>query len=198
VGAVSAPLTLRAHRIANRCNATAWERYETHRARVTAALAGAAPADGRGRLVLLGAGNANDIDLDRLADRYAELLLVDLDEEALRRGMARISRAACARVKVAAPHDLSGVLGLLPRWGRHRPQPHELAAAVDAAVAANLRALGAEHDVVASCCVASQIGFGIFRATRDDKLDAALREPLATIHARTIAALLRPGGRALS
>ena len=60
--------------------------FAEHRARLTREIAERAPASGRGRLCLLGAGNANDVDLELLAKRFAEVHLVDLDRDAVGRG----------------------------------------------------------------------------------------------------------------
>src|SRR4051794_34316785 len=73
----------------NRVGRALWDRYAHHRAQVTAAiLALAPPADAPGgRLCLLGAGNGNDLGLEELCPRFAELHLVDIDPGALSRAV---------------------------------------------------------------------------------------------------------------
>src|SRR5262249_23472725 len=46
--------------------------FDEHRARLTREIGARAPAGGGGRLCLLGAGNAHDVDLGQLAARFAE------------------------------------------------------------------------------------------------------------------------------
>ena len=82
--------------------------FADHRARLTREIADRAPATGRGRLCLLGAGNANDVDLDALADRFAEIHLVDIDPVAVARAIARVQPARRAQIVAQAPVDASG------------------------------------------------------------------------------------------
>src|SRR5436190_15167601 len=91
----------RAEQKGNREVRDLWQRYAGHRQRVTAELL-ALPGD---RLCLLGAGNANDLDLEALAARFAEIHLVDLDPGALSRATGRQSPAARARLRSHAPVD---------------------------------------------------------------------------------------------
>ena len=62
--------------------------YAAHRAQVTRLLLEAG-GDSPERLCLLGAGNLNDLDLTALLGRYREVVLVDLDGDAIRRGLNR-------------------------------------------------------------------------------------------------------------
>jgi len=65
-----------------------WTAYANHRRTVTGHLAvGRAP--GCDRLCVLGAGNANDLELPILAVMCREVHLVDLDADALALGIAR-------------------------------------------------------------------------------------------------------------
>ena len=82
--------------------------FAGHRARLTAEIHARAPAGGAGRLCLLGAGNAGDVDLEALAADFAEVHLVDIDAEAVARAAARVSPRARGRIVLHAPVDLSG------------------------------------------------------------------------------------------
>jgi hypothetical protein len=69
--------------------------FAEHRGRLTREIAERAPAHGRGRLCLLGAGNANDVDLAALAARFAEIHLCDIDPERSRwRSRVALARRA--------------------------------------------------------------------------------------------------------
>src|SRR5439155_5330247 len=70
-----------------------WNLYAEHRRRLTSIASG-----GTGALCVLGAGNANALDLDLLATRFDRIHLVDLDAEALARAARRSSPAARAKL----------------------------------------------------------------------------------------------------
>jgi hypothetical protein len=78
------------HSQRNRLTRDNWSAFAPHRNRVTEMILNAA----RDRsadldqtrlptLCVLGAGNGNDIDFDKIADHYSEITLVDLDCDAL-------------------------------------------------------------------------------------------------------------------
>src|SRR5882672_99502 len=98
----------RAEQTANQDTRDLWERYRGHRERVTAAILALAPGGSAargGRLCLLGAGNANDLDLEALAARFDEVHLVDIDSAALARTTGRQSPAVRATLHAHAPVD---------------------------------------------------------------------------------------------
>ena len=59
-----------------------WQRFGSHRSKVMSLLRSAASPGSR--LGLLGAGNANDVDLNELTGLYRSIDLIDLDLAALR------------------------------------------------------------------------------------------------------------------
>ena len=169
-----------------------WERYRAHRERVTAEVLALAPPEG-GRLALLGAGNANDYDLEALSARYAEVHLVDLDPAALARATGRQSPGARARLRTHAPVDLSGLYRQLDR-GR----VPDFAALVSAGTAEVLRQLPGGFDVVASACVVSQMGWALEFLARDLEAPLAeLQQALLRVHLRTLLGLISANGAAL-
>ena len=186
----------RAEQRGNRDVRDLWECYRGHRQRVTAALlALARGGEGAGgRLCLLGAGNANDLDLEQLAARFDEIHLVDIDPGALSRATGRQTPAVRAKLRSHAPVDLSGLYHQLDR--------NKQLASADALVAAGtaevLRQLPAELDVVASCCVLSQMSWALenLAETAEAPL-AVLEQALLRIHLRTLLGLIRPTGTAL-
>ena len=106
---------LRAEQRGNKEIRDLWQRYQGHRQQVTAAILALAPASG-GRLCLLGAGNANDLDLEQLAGRFEEVHLVDIDAAALARASGRQTPAVRARLRSHAPVDVSGLYQQLATW----------------------------------------------------------------------------------
>ncbi|HYN95144.1 MAG TPA: hypothetical protein VES42_14950 [Pilimelia sp.] len=65
------------------------------------------------RLCLLGAGNLNDVDIGLLLSAFDEIVAVDLDGAAVRRGLARQGFMDDRRITTAAPVDVTGVYPLL-------------------------------------------------------------------------------------
>jgi hypothetical protein len=174
-----------------------WERFRDHRQRVTAEILALAPGrnDARGgRLCLLGAGNANDLDLEALAASFDEVHLVDIDPSSLSRATGRQSPAVRAKLRSHAPVDLSGLYHQIERTTQ-LPPPDEM---VTAGTAEVMRQLPSEFDVVASCCVLSQMSWALGHlASPDETLVPMLEQTLLRIHLRTILRLIRPEGAAL-
>ncbi|HEX3697910.1 MAG TPA: hypothetical protein VH374_21230 [Polyangia bacterium] len=187
----------RAEQNGNRETRDLWDLFRSHRQRVTAEILALAPGDNDasgGRLCLLGAGNANDLDLQALAARFDEIHLVDIDPGALSRATGRQSPAVRARLRSHAPVDLSGLYHQLERRSR-LPSTDEMVAAGTAAV---MRQLPSEFDVVASCCVLSQMSWALERlASTDGTRESTLEKALLRIHLRAILRMIRPTGAAL-
>jgi hypothetical protein len=167
-----------------------WQRYRGHRERLTAEILALGPAGGR--LCLLGAGNANDLDLEALAARFEEVHTVDLDPAALARARGRQTAATRARLRDHAPVDLSGLYHQLDR-----PRLPDADAVVTTGAAQVLRQLPTGFDVVASCCVLSQMSWALETLAAGKAPVEVLQQILLRIHLRTLAGLLKPGGAAL-
>jgi hypothetical protein len=196
-----------------------WELYRGHRERLTATIVRLrgemAGPEGEPTLVLLGAGNCNDVDLPILAGAFGQIHLVDIDGGAIERARQRQPAEIRGRIVTHAGVDLTGLLPRLDRWKSRLPDPATLEQAVAegaAEIAARLPA--GRADVAVSCCLMSQLGWSLDAAlahptapARDrgapaddpDAGGASLDLRLATIavHLRTLAALCRSGGAAL-
>jgi hypothetical protein len=173
-----------------------------HRERLTEVIFERAPPGGTGRLCLLGAGNANDVDLSRLAGAYQEIHLVDIDAEALGRARERLSETERARVFSHAPVELSGMFGDFDAWTGAAPRfaanRDELAQAARSAARAVASRLPGMFDTVASCCMLTQIQLSLRNLIGDrDRAFPTLRAAMNAIHVRVLTALIGPRGRAL-
>jgi hypothetical protein len=177
----------RAEQRGNREGRDFWERYASHRQRLTAEILALAPAGGR--LCLLGAGNANDVELPALTERFAEVHLVDIDPASLDRAKSRQSAEVRARLRSHAPVDLSGVYQQLDE-GR-LPSYEQM---VERGTASLLQRLPGGFDLVVSCCVISQMSWSLRRFAGDDQeLFAALEQAMVNVHLRSLVALAAPG-----
>jgi hypothetical protein len=187
----------RAEQSGNRDTRDHWDLFEGHRRRVTAEILALAPRGsdaGGGRLCLLGAGNANDLDLEALAARFDEVHLVDIDPGALSRATGRQSAKVRAKLRSHAPVDLSGLYHQLERRARLPSDD----AMVTAGTAEVVRQLPSEVDVVASCCVLSQMAWALERLVSPDGTRVPiLEQALLRIHLRAVLRTLRPTGAAL-
>lgn len=176
----------------------AWELYAPHRQRVTQLLLAAQPTTG-GRLCLLGAGNLNDLDLATLLAAFREIVLVDVDAVALRRGLSRQDFAEDSRFRVLAPVDVSGVFAELVQMANGEQDRDE---AIDSCLRtlAQLQGLGepVRYDVVASVGLLTQLIDGAIRSIGEShprfwELVLAIR----TQHLRLLLELTVPGGAAV-
>jgi hypothetical protein len=172
--------------------------FVDHRARVTQEILARAPADGRGRLCLLGAGNAIDVDLRALAARFSEVHLVDVDAEAVQGAQTRAPPAMAARLILHAPVDVSGVFEQLDKWAVTPPEARAFSQLVDDAVARVLAQLPGPFDVVVSCSLLTQMQLVLLQVVTDrNPRFGELRALLSRIHVRVLARLLGPAGVAL-
>jgi hypothetical protein len=175
-----------------------WRLYAQHRARFTDVVGASTAATG-GRLCILGAGACNDLDLARLAERFAEIHLVDLDGRALARAVARQEAPARGRLRRHGDVDLSGLSARrLARWRRAPPDAAELDEVAGAALDGVLARLPGPFDVVVSACVLTQMAFALRGALgeRHPALEAA-RHALMRTHLSTLVSLTDAGGAAL-
>jgi hypothetical protein len=171
-----------------------WDLYGEHRRRLTELVAAQGPAR---RLAVLGAGNANDLDLSALGGRFEELHLADLDAAALARAARRQEDATGARLVFHPARELSGLLDRLPAWRERAPDIEALARAAPSAAARVAAQLPGPFDVVVSDCLLSQIAWTCFRALGDGPLLMDVLDVALAAHLRALVALTRPGGRCL-
>ena len=174
-----------------------WNCFAAHRQRVTQLLLDAA-AGRAGELCVLGAGNCNDLDLNRLADSFTHIDLVDIDASAIAAGIGR-QAAAPSHVTVRAPIDVTGVANHLSAWTPELPAPAEQ---VDACIADAERAAlplkAGGYTVAASICLLSQLielialTLGPGHARFLDLITSIRRE-----HLRQLINLAMPGGTAV-
>jgi hypothetical protein len=167
--------------------------FATHRERLTREIRGRAPSGGRGRLCLLGVGNANDVELAELGRCFETIHLVDLDAEAVAGAVARVPASIRGRLVVHAPVELSGMFDRLEQ-GALPPLPD----LVSSAVARVIGGLPGPFDVVVSCALLTQLQLVLLQVVSDaHPRFEELRAGVSAIHVRTLAGLLAPAGVAL-
>ena len=175
-----------------------WALYAGHRARFSAELSACAPVNGW-RLCILGAGKCNDVDLERLAEVFSEIHLVDIDPPAVASAVARQSAEVRARLRLHVPVDLAGLTAKrLGKWQRKPPTRAELEQLETSTLAAVVARLPGPFDVVASACILTQLSFAVRQALgeRSPAL-SAVRFSVMLTHLRSLLALTRVGGTSL-
>lgn len=141
------------HRLitSNRASQGMWADYRRHRAQIMAVIQ---PYLQSASVCILGAGNCNDVRLRDVARRARQVVLVDIDEGAMRSGVRR--QAVRADNIALVRCDLTGSLELFNRWSRRPPSDQELDIAVDT-FGDRAPYLGHQFDLVLSMCVTSQL-----------------------------------------
>jgi hypothetical protein len=192
-----APL-LQTHRNFNRNSADLWDAFAGHREQVTAlVLAQAGARGGSGRLAVLGAGNANDLDLPRLVAAFSEVHLVDIDSEALGRARARQPAEVAAALRLHVPVDVTGALSQAASLRPSDP-PAAVERLAQQGLAAAEAALPGPFDVVLSTGLLGQIMHTCRLTLRADHPHLKpLAATLGVTHLQLLGRLTRPGGTAL-
>jgi hypothetical protein len=175
----------------NRQSATCWQQFADHRAHVTRL----AREAGGGRLAVLGAGNCNDLELPELSERFGQIHLIDIDDEAITRARSRQLPATAGSLVLRAPVDVSGAMPWLDELRTGRPTAAPIDALPELCVRNVVTAIGETFDAVVSACVLSQIMHTVGRVLGVDHPDLGrVRSALAVAHTRSLARLVRPGG----
>lgn len=163
----------------------------------TATDSSSAAASPSGRACLLGAGNCLDLDLPALAQRFAEVHLVDIDALALRAAVQAQPREVRARLVIHAPVDLSGLLDKLERWKRFEVTESELLEHHRRTALSLAQKLG-KFDVVLSGSFITQMQLSVLNGMGEQhQLFDAVRHVLAVTHLHSLYELTSPGGKAL-
>jgi hypothetical protein len=188
------PTLVDIHTRNNRETAGHWELYTEHRRHVSALI----ESQGAGEeLCILGAGNANGLDLPSFAAKFARVHLADLDAAALARAAERQAPATREKLVLHGPHDLSGLLAALPSWKTAAPSSEELGRVAESTRMRVSEALPGPFEVVVSHCMLTQIYWTCFKALGNGP---TLRNVIPTAlgaHLATILGLCRPGGSAV-
>jgi hypothetical protein len=176
----------------HRYSADLSELYARHRERVIAVVP-AEPAGGT--LCVFGAGKCDDLDLSRLAHRFAKIHLVDLDGEAIESARDRQPQPVRDAIVLHGGVDLSGLLARLDEWGDAFPDDDALHQAVFSAPAAVVDPLGGPFDVTLSTCVLSQLVLPFQKAwAASEDTWAKLTAATTAVHVGSLARATAPRG----
>jgi len=188
----------RARRAARELNARfshSWESYAGHR-QCVAELVARLPQGAE--LCVFGAGNGNDLDLERFSGAFSAIYLVDLDGEALERARDRQGAQAKAKIVLRPDVDCSGMLEHLDAWGERFPTRLELGQSAVLAAQAIVRGLGRSFPAVVSTCVLSQLALPFQRAWVTSRSNwADLLSTISAVHLATLTGSTAPGGQGL-
>jgi hypothetical protein len=182
----------------NRSSRDQWEGFSEHRRHVTARLAEKASRGGS-RLCVLGAGNANDLDLVALLAAFREVHLVDLDADALQRAASRQGVSERPSLLFHPGIDVTGMLDEMTSWTPMTPISNSCLHAIARWPPERVPAvLPGRFEVVASTCLISQLLETATHALgpRHPALSDVLRS-IRIGHLRLLADLLTTSGTAM-
>jgi len=178
----------------NRESRNGWDLYAHHRDRVTSLLLDAAAYQPAGRLCVLGAGNCNDLDLQRLLVRFRQIELVDLDGDSLAVGCGQQGLGQDARIVLHPDVDLTGIYPGLSAFRTPAPSASEIDALAAAARSAGFPMIPSAGDVVASVGLLSQLVDSILTTVPDPQRALPLIQSVRHRHLVLLAQQTRPGG----
>jgi hypothetical protein len=172
-----------------------WDGFAGHRRKVSALL-GAVAALGRTRLCVLGVGNGNDLDLPALLEVHREVHLVDLDPEALERGVGRQGVAGHPSLHLHGGIDVTGMLDTIATWSPRTPiGTADLEALAEWPSRRVAMALPEPFDLVASTCLLSPLIGNAYHAVGEGHPRfLALVQAIRAGHLRLLTHLAAPGG----
>ena len=133
----------------NRMTRGARDEFSSHRRYVTRHILQCAKQSNPESLCILGVGNGNDLDFEKIMGRYSSICLVDFDPEAIQFCLASIPKSERHRFSVLDDIDLTGIVAALE-------QSQTDGLVKEAMVAWESLKLGT-FDVVVSTCVLSQL-----------------------------------------
>jgi hypothetical protein len=182
----------------NRACRDCWQLYRPHREKVMDLLLRGA-TDQDQRLCLLGAGNCNDLDLNRLTDHFQEVSLVDIDGEALAAGVAAQQVSNQDRIQIHADVDLTGIVDwLAERRPESSPDGERINQCVERALHVRPITMSAPQDVAASVCLLSQLVESIKIALGEGHPTfLEMVKAVRLRHLRLLVEMARPDGRAV-
>ena len=174
-----------------------WSEYAGHRERVTQLLIQSAPTGGR--LLVLGAGNCNDLDLSALLEVFAEIHLADLDSEALKEGVLRQHVHTHPAMRLHGGTDLMGIIEACSRWKANAAvDANEIDAVINSARQHVWPFMKNYFDVSASIGLLSQLTEIVIQSigeTHPRMMD--LLTAVRGRHMQLLVESVRPGGRAV-
>lgn len=147
-------------------------------------------------LVLLGAGNCLDVDLNELQKRYEKIHLVDVDGDAI--AMAASASAVPAQCELHSPIDVAAPLMSLTRKDFEPADSESLATTLQVLSTETVASEIPESDVVVSLCLLSQLVETLSGIIGENH--AAFSYALKAVrigHLRRMLNMLRPGGVAI-
>jgi hypothetical protein len=152
----------------NLATAANWDVFAAHRSRLTSLITTYC-GTGIDRLAVVGAGNCNDLELHRLLECASTIHLLDLDGEAMARGLARQGCVGSPRIEVLAGVDVTEAGDVL-----------------------------AGCDIIVSACMLSQLIRPLVECLGPAHPGLLERvQHVRDTHLRFLARQPRPGGRAL-
>lgn len=185
---------LREQRRLNATTRDATTLFASHRSRLTFHVLDAAFRASARSILVLGAGNGNDLDLGGLLRAVDTIHLVDLDADALAHARERVGPSERGRVVCHGGLDVTGALALLGQYATKRLSLADFVALATICLEEPLTRLP-RADVVVSPCLLSPIMASARMQLGPEHPDLeAVARALLLGHLRLLVRLLRAGG----
>ncbi|MCG8649359.1 MAG: hypothetical protein MI861_05980 [Pirellulales bacterium] len=147
-------------------------------------------------LCLLGAGNANDVDLQQLVAQFGRIDLIDLDDAALQRAVDTLPAEVRPSVDCLGGVDLTGIFDSIAAWSSEVTEEAIGQAILRAAAAPP--PVSKAYDVVCSACLLSQLVDSVVMALPTHHPGfAELAMTVRNRHLQQLLELTRVGGRGI-
>jgi hypothetical protein len=141
----------------NEQSSSKWNVFSSHRLKVSGLLE-SKHCLGSDRVCILGAGNCNDLDLPLIANLFYEVHLVDLDDQALSRGLSTQCLKDCRKIYPHGNIEITGTFDFLERFFEDiQPSIKETENFIQYAELPLDLGISEPFDVVVSVCLLSQI-----------------------------------------
>lgn len=148
----------------------------------------------RSSICVLGAGQANDLNLKTLLQRFSSVTLVDLEGATLIQAANRQNVVEDPRLRLVRNIDVTG----LDLASRFKPGDSDAQPFIDTANSYRLKDIGEPFDMVVSTCLLSQLVLAVVETlSPEHKSFVELVKAIRTQHFETMNGLLKPGGTGL-
>lgn len=172
-----------------------WEIYHSHRQKILEIIVSKSICSSD-RLCILGAGNCNDLDLNILVNKFREVHLVDLDNQALQNGISRQNLNNCSNLYIHGKIDLTKSLWFLSEfYQKSKPSEDDVKKFIqETNLSLNLNITEPFEIVVSVCMLTQLINTIIFAIGSNHPWLPEFILKIRNHHLNQLASLIKPNG----
>lgn len=144
-----------------------WKNAKEHRGMITRIVTETSQTSG-GQLAILGAGLCNDINLNKVKDSFSNIHLIDIDGEAIWKGLEYQSLTNSSSITIHGQTDVTGVAKKLEECKTSGFDDSKINAIVQSLKSFRLPEMAGKFDVVLSTCLLSQLNEHVISCVGDE------------------------------